>query len=566
MKKFKLSWSLAISLFFCLAQIPHLLTAAEINSELFLAKMSLEQKVGQLFIVGFPQTRLDQKLSQHIQKNKFGSFLLFKRNLIHPKQILELNQSLSLLSQQTTGLIPVLAIDQEGGFVNRLPLRPPTPHAVSIGISNSPELSSSYGNEIGKILSALGFNMNLAPVLDLAHYRKKSFIGVRSFGADPQQVSALGSAYSSGLIKNFVVPTAKHFPGLGDSAQDPHLTSVIRQDSAKVLLERDLLPFKTFSQLEGEKAIMLSHMIYTHLDSQNTPASFSSEIIQRWLRQELAFDGVVITDDLHMKASTLSHTVSEGAIKALEAGVDMIMLSWSFSEQEKTVADVLQAYKEGRLSVSELDKKLLRILKMKNFMAKSAALPLNFSQASVFSLGLQNLDALLFKSKIDQLKDKIFIRPGQQICVYSSQNQILNEARSTLKAPLRTFQMHPELRVSTLEKSLRENSCRLNIVTIHNWGQAQMLVQLSDLARKNLMVVNLNSVAFLRDPTAFLARLEVLSPYAQTGKGLAQFLNERISTSLPEVQSPHGLAQSIDAPTQSPRRPSSLKPGFSLPR
>lgn len=560
MKKFKLSWVYWISLFFYFVQFPNLSTAAELTPEARLAQMSLEQKVGQLFIIGFPQTEMDQKLKTHLQKNNFSSFLLFKRNIVNPKQIVNLNTSLHRLSQENTGSVPLIAVDQEGGFVNRIPLRPSVPHAISLGLSRSTSISYSLGDEIGRILSSLGFNMNLAPVLDLADIKRKSFIGVRSFGSNPTWVAQLGSAYSMGLLKNNVIPTAKHFPGLGDIPQDPHLVSIVRQNSTKELVEKDFFPFKTYAKINGEKAIMLSHMIYPQLDDRKVPASFSRVIIHNWLRQNLGFNGVIMTDDLHMKASTDSSPVDEGAVRALEAGVDMIMLSWSFAEQEKTVNRILSAYKSARLSLAELDEKVLRILRMKMFIAQKAFSPTLYRESIISSSQLNNIEYHLFKTKLDQLQNLTGLAKDKQICVYSSQNLFATQMRIYSKIPLRTFQIHPHLNASTLERSLQSNACQLNILTLYNWSQAQLAVNLPASIQKHILVVNFSSVAFLRDSTEFLARLEALSPYSQAGRDLALFLNEKVSTSLPAIPSPLGLAQSHGVGVQNSRHPSSQKP------
>ncbi len=566
MMKFKLRCPRWISLFLVFIQFPNLSTALELDSRQLLSKMTLEQKVGQLFLIGFPQTELDQKLRSHIQKNKLAGFLLFKRNILDPHQLVKLNKALFEVSTKNTGVLPILAVDQEGGFVNRVPIRPSTPHAISVGISKSAPLSLALGNEIGKILNSLGFNMNLAPVLDLANHQKKSFIGVRAFGSDPTLVGNIGSAYSAGLLKNHVVPTAKHFPGLGDTVDDPHLSSIVRKDSAKSLLENDLVPFKMYSQLEGEKAIMLSHMIYPQLDDSLLPAPFSKKIIHQWLRQELGFEGVVLTDDLHMKASSDKNTLSEGAFKALEAGVDMVMLSWSFVEQEKTVQRIVSAYKNAELPLNELDEKVLRILRMKNFIAQSTFLPHENLEKILSSLEMDAIEQRLFKTKLELIKDQFSLQADKSVCAYSSKGTFLTDFRTQLNLRSRTFQMHPQLTQTTLEKSLAENSCQLNILTVYNRTQAQLAVRLSESSRKSLILLNMGSIAFLRDTTPFLARVETLSHYKGAGQDLARFLNEKINTFRPEDQYRPELARSRDVESRSSRRPSSQRPISSRPQ
>ena len=563
--KNKLKFDKLISLILFTSCFPNFSTAKEDSISDFVAKMSLEEKVGQLFIVGFPQQRLEQKLGQHIRKNKLSSFLLFKRNIADLNQVRELNNSLFTLSKEITGFPPVLAVDQEGGFVNRLPIKPSLPHAVSIGLSKSPALSLSLGEEVGKILSSIGFNMNLAPVLDLSNAAQRSFIGVRSYGSDPKLVGDIGSSYSLGLIKNKVIPTAKHFPGLGDSVDDPHNVTVKRMDSTKKLLENDLVPFKMFSALDGEKAIMLSHMIYPQLDETSQPASFSKSIIQRWLRDEMGFNGVIITDDLHMKASTDQNTVNQAVIKALRAGVDMVMLSWSFSEQEKAVQQVLKAYKTADLSIEELNNKVIRILKMKQFVSPEISSTPILNASTILSPEIKKIESQLFFTKLAQIQDSLITDPKRSVCFYSTQRQLLHGFKNDYKFPYRVFHMNSNLTLASMANSLKKNGCSVNFLSIYNRNQAQLSISLPEAQRQSLVVLNMGSTAFIRDSTNFLAKVHVLSMRDEIGSELAKFLNE-INTSPREVPSPLGLAQSRDVEPQSSRHPGLRKPASSRPQ
>ncbi len=563
--KNKLKLGKLISLILFTSCFPNFSTAKEDSISEFVSKMSIEEKVGQLFIVGFPQQQLEQKLKQHLRKNKLSAFLLFKRNIADLNQVRDLNKSLFILSKELTGFPPILAVDQEGGFVNRLPIKPSLPHAISIGLSKSPQLSLSLGEEVGRILSSVGFNMNLAPVLDLSNAAQRSFIGVRSYGADPKLVGDIGSSYSLGLIKSKVIPTAKHFPGLGDSVDDPHNVTVKRTDSTKKLLENDLVPFKMFSALDGEKAIMLSHMIYPQLDESSQPASFSKSIIQRWLREELGFDGVIITDDLHMKASTDQNTVNQAVIKALRAGVDMVMLSWSFSEQEKAVQQVLKAYRTAELPMEELNNKVVRILKMKQFVSPEISSTPILNASTISSPQMKYIESQLLFAKLVQIKDSLQIDSKRSVCVYSTQRQLLHGFKNDYKSPYRVFHMNSNLTLASLGSSLKRNGCAVNFLSLYNRTQAQMAISLPEQQRQSLVVLNMGSTAFIRDPTNFLAKVHVLSMRDEIGKELAQFLNE-INTSPREVPSPLGLAQSHDVEPQSSRHPSLRKPASSRPQ
>ena len=601
MSKLKPICPLSLSLILLFQLFPNFSTAQEAVPESLtetnpieekLKSMPLEKKVGQLFIIGFPQTEMDKKLSQHLKKFSFNAFLLFKRNISSPTQLETLNRNLYELSEMNGLPLPIIAVDQEGGFVSRIPIQPMVPSALSIGLTKSPVVAEKLGEEVGKILFSLGFNMNLAPVLDLSSPNEKSFIGIRSFGGDPQLVAELGTAYSKGLQKSFVVPTAKHFPGLGYTQEDPHEMVVSRKDSFKELAGQDLVPFENYTGLGSYTAIMLSHMSYPQLDESNEPASFSKKIINTWLRKEYGFEGLVITDDLHMKASTGKVTLSEGAIKALDAGADMIMLSWSFKEQEKTYQKVLEAYKSGRLSMDDLNDKLKRILGVKSQFKSYQTRKLASLPQVIYSRELQSIEGLAFQTKLSNFNINLAGK-SEKSCLYSSQDQLLNSFREKYNSPLvRTFKMHPNLQLAVLEKSLQTNGCPTNLMTIYNRQQSFLVNRLSAKSKKNTFVVNFGSSVFIKDGSHFLGKLEILSAYTGAGSELADFVKNKTRTTekastvtppsskveegplptstdikdaLPKVESQHDLEPSRAVEAQNFHRPDFLRPTSSRP-
>lgn len=521
------------SLFLCFQLFPHLSTAQESAAEPTeieqkIASLSLEKKVGQLFIIGFPQTSVDERLSQHLITYHFNAFLLFKRNIASLSQLENLNQSLYSLGARSGLPLPIVAVDQEGGFVSRIPIQPMVPSALSIGLTKSTLVAEKLGEEVGKILLKLGFNMNLAPVLDISSPNEKSFIGIRSFGGDPQLVADLGTAYSKGLQKSLVVPTAKHFPGLGSIKEDPHEITISRKDSFKELAGQDLVPFQSYSSLGRYTAIMLSHMSYPHLDESNEPASFSKKIISTWLRKELGYDGLVITDDLHMKASSEKIPLTEGAIRALEAGADMIMLSWSFREQANTYQKVLSAYKTGRLSMADLDEKLKRILSVKAQFKPFQTRNLASAPQVIYSNELHAVEGLAFQAKLSSFALPLADKP-EKICIYSSQDRFLSGFREVYGAAhVRTFKMHPLLKAPVLEKSLQSNGCSANILTTYSRHQAQLVSQLSSKQKGRVALINFGSSIFIKETLPFLAKLEVLAPYEKAGAELAKHLRNKV--------------------------------------
>ena len=366
--KFHLVWIiiLAIGLF------PDFLIAQE-NFEpvtsVNVSELSLDEKVGQLLMIGFPQVDFDKKLQAHIQKIHASSFIFFKRNIEDFSQAAKLTQALNQFVYSVSKTSALIAIDQEGGAVARITTTPATPNAFSVGLTKNPEIAYELGQETGRILKQYGFNMNLAPVLDITDSQKNNFIGLRSFSSYFDITASLGFKYSQGLIDSKVLPTAKHFPGMASVFKDPHLGLVESPRSFDQIQKEDLFPYKKFIELGPNTAIMLSHLTYPSLDSTKAPALFSRKISTDILRNELKFTGLVVTDDIQMRSSQSVSTTWENAIKSLKAGADLIILSWSQQQQEKTFIEIKKAIENGSLSIAEIDAKVARILAVKKFFA-----------------------------------------------------------------------------------------------------------------------------------------------------------------------------------------------------
>lgn len=334
--------------------------------------MTLDEKVGQLFIIGFPEKSLTPALERFIYANKPGSFILFKRNLSSEEQIKCLNDSLNNLSLRLTAQPPLIAIDQEGGQVSRIKFNPPLPSARAVGAGYTPGVARDIARSIGSRLSQLGINMNLAPVLDVDSITGDSFIGSRSYGSHPLSVAAAGVETAEGLIQSGIIPTAKHFPGLGPEKLDPHQTTITRSFQQSNFGFKELFPFIHYTALGPASAIMISQLSYPQLDPSGAPASFSKIIMNDLLRKSLGYDGLIVTDDLQMKGSALIHRPEEAALTSLLAGADMVMLTWSRSTQAAAIQRTLQAVRYGEFPVSLLDEKVRRILR-----AKQAITPLS---------------------------------------------------------------------------------------------------------------------------------------------------------------------------------------------
>ncbi len=323
--------------------------------------------VGQLLMLGFNEKNLSPELIKHLKFIRPGAIILFRRNIENPLQLKKLITQLhSELNPE--GLTPILiAIDQEGGNVFRIPTIPRIPSAAVIGNSKDENLAQQYGYIIGKILRQNGISMNLAPVLDVESPKLNSFIGSRSFGDDAGWVARLGYLFSKGLASAGVIPTGKHFPGIGSVNLDPHLTTPESNLEWYQDWNKELLPFREFSRLTPS-ALMLSHVIYPKLDQKRNPASISPYIIKKVLRETLNYKGLVITDDLLMDGITKKLSPNEAAIESLKAGADLIMLSWSKVDQIKVFQGLSSSISSGLLDINEIQAKINHVQQIKHLL------------------------------------------------------------------------------------------------------------------------------------------------------------------------------------------------------
>lgn len=279
------------------------------------------EKIGQMFMVGLKGEEPTEEEKRLLERYPFGGFILFSHNLKEPRQILSLCDD---LWQTSKSLPPFIAIDHEGGRIHRLPA-PFTrfPAAALLGRRGDRDLAYRMGLAMGRELAAVGINLNFAPVLDVHSNPHNSVIGDRSLNSDPGQVAALGWAMIQGLRESGVIPCGKHFPGHGDTAQDSHLELPVVNKNIAALQETELRPF-VHACRNGAESLMTAHVLYPALDPVY-PATLSEAIIGKLLREELRYQGVVFGDDLEMKAISNNFSPEESAIRAAQAGVDVLL-------------------------------------------------------------------------------------------------------------------------------------------------------------------------------------------------------------------------------------------------
>ncbi len=331
--------------------------------EIQISKMSLKEKVGQLVLVGFEGYEIDAQVRELIEKYHVGGFILFKRNISSPEQTIKLTNSLK--KSNAVNDIPLfLGIDEEGGSVSRLPNEfDKIPSNRKIGELDNGELSYQVGSVIGKAIKSLGFNMNFAPVLDINSNPHNPVIGDRAFGDNADIVARLGLQTIKGLQSQNIIPVVKHFPGHGDTSMDSHLGLPVVDNDLQRLKGLELLPFA--AAIENQiGAVMTAHIILPQIDAQN-PASLSPTIISQILRGDMQFDGVVISDDLTLGAIVNNYEIGAAAIKAIEAGSDIVLICHGYEQEKKSIEAIIGAVGNGIISPDRINRSVYRVLKLK---------------------------------------------------------------------------------------------------------------------------------------------------------------------------------------------------------
>lgn len=329
-----------------------------------LADMSVEEKVGQMLFLGFGGTRMDEKVASFLREKKPGGVAFFGRNIKSLAQTMRLVRDVRALDP--VGIPIFVSVDQEGGKVVRLTKKVTIlPSNMALGAIDDTELAREAGRALGKDLAILGFNMNLAPVLDVNSNPDNPVIGIRSFGSDPALVARMGVAYVEGLQSAGVSAVAKHFPGHGDTNADSHFATPILQHDKNRLLEVELFPFAQ-SIAAGLDALMTAHIALPAITGDNDlPATVSPQVLTGILREEMGYDGLVITDGLEMNGIVSRYGSGDAAVRAILAGADMVMVLWFPEKKEEVHQALLAAVRSGKISPARLDQSVRRILRAK---------------------------------------------------------------------------------------------------------------------------------------------------------------------------------------------------------
>lgn len=340
-------------------------TPAASKSDLLREKISAlsdKELVGQLVMAGFDGTSKPSDVFLDIMSEyKLGNVILFGWNIDSFSQTEKLIDVLN--SNNAIPEIPLLiATDVEGGTVRRFNWKPALLSAKELGrLDNTQKVYSQY-LRIGKALLEIGVNVDIAPVLDIAPKPNETFLGSRLFGSNPEKVSKLTNAAIRGLREAGVVSIGKHFPGHGNTSTDSHNSLPTIQRDMEQLRAYELIPFNAAIK-EGVDGILVGHILYPKIDKSLT--SVSSRFINELLRNEMGFDGFIMSDDMRMKALTSKLEIGEAAVQFIESGGDLVLIGKYPEKQIRVLNALYQALTSGRLSRDRLEESALRLLKIK---------------------------------------------------------------------------------------------------------------------------------------------------------------------------------------------------------
>lgn len=323
-------------------------------------KMPLKEKIGQLLYIDYRKSNektinMTKEFEKVLEEYKPGGFILFTSNIsnfTNTKKLIEDIQSIS-------GNNMFIGVDQEGGEVQRLNENVGFSKIKPASLVQDAEEAYNLGKETGQNLISIGVNMNMAPVLDILSNKENRVVKTRTYGSDPITVSKNALSFAKGLKEEKVIPIGKHFPGHGSTFKDSHIDLPILYKTKEELYNLELIPFIETIK-EEIPGIMIGHIKLPKIDEY--PSSMSEELINKLLREELTYKGIVMTDSLKMKALTKYYTSEEIYYRCIKSGNDFILMPENISLSFNTIYN---AVNDGKISMDTINNSLRRILSLK---------------------------------------------------------------------------------------------------------------------------------------------------------------------------------------------------------
>lgn len=513
-----------------------------------ISKMTLEQKVGQLFVIGFTGSKLTPELREMIEQYHVGSVILFSlnQNIESPQQIAQLDHDLqtAAINSGHTGLF--ICIDQEGGRVTRLfENRGFTefPSAMAIGATGKPENAERLARAIAVEMKALGLNVNFAPVLDVNNNAVNPIIGTRSFSSDPNIVAKFGVAFLKGLQSEGILAFGKHFPGHGDTGTDSHIALPTVPHNRERLAAIEFVPFKAAMQ-NDVAGIMTAHVTFPAIDpTEKLAATLSPKILSGLLRDEMKYDGLLVTDSLEMGAIGESgYPPPKAAATALKAGADLLLFNKGFDDHKKAIALIIAQVKSGEIPQARLDEAVKRILIAKQKFGVIAPAPINVGDAAsrVGTAEVKSISRDVAAQSITLLRDEAKLLPLTNPLVvetpsFNNFSKMVNGTGIIVSAAPTAANIDEVMRVTSINPE-RPVIVGLAGATV-NSSQIKLTQSLLDVKRKVIVVA-------LRDPYDLMnvkSATTMIAAYSATQPSLEALANVLLGKAKPQGKLPVDL-------------------------
>ena len=327
-------------------------------------ELSIEEKVGQMFMIGLDMPNAIDVVEDLILRYKIGGILLYKKNYKNFEELIHLVNHIK--KTNTVNKVPIfIAIDQEGGRVNRMPNDienlPSASSLTSISENENMNYVKKAGEIIGEMLSNLGINMNLAPVLDIKNFEDKHAIGDRAYSDNINLISKYGIDYMNALKNNNVISVIKHFPGHGATSKDSHFMLPIIRKNIKNIEKEDMIPFEKAIK-DGADALLVGHLVIKN-ETNKLPATMSRRFIIKYIRKKYHYKGLIITDDMKMRGVKLFYGENRAIKQAFFAGNDIIMIK--YGKDGKTIEQIINEIKKDKKKENRINRSIKRILNIK---------------------------------------------------------------------------------------------------------------------------------------------------------------------------------------------------------
>ena len=507
-----------------------------------ISRMSTEEKIGQLMIWTFAGTEFGPQHRELLSKYPLGALIVFSRNIKSLPQTAKFNADAQAFAARKLKAPLFLMVDQEGGAVTRVKVSTPIPSALALGQAEDPAFIEDYAKTKGELLAALGFNFNLAPVVDVTDPASDSFIANRAFSNDPRQVAKIAIAYSRGLSAAGIIPTAKHFPGHGGMVNDSHKSVPQKLATLAELDKRDLIPFVEFIGGDFPKAMMMAHLSLPNVDPSGVPATFSPLIIEDNLRARLHYDGLLLTDDLEMGGATaVSEDIGERGVRAFLAGNDMLMFAGPPAHQRRAFEAMLAAVKTGRITSDRLDQSVRRILVLKSPPRKDASpfLP-NTARVREYKAKLEALSREVMKKNFRHALGKKSaqwpkVDAGTRVAVFANDPRFYRGFKSRFGGKAEFTQLTPDtLKKVTAIVSREETAAAVFYAS--GKVTSDYLNRMPLELRAKTIVINCVNPGRIEDAENFLSVLNLGSHSPESGEWLAEALNTAPDLRVPASQ------------------------------